>query len=257
VSPNVPTLEPWETDDWQWFHDGRAVTSDADWLSCPNPGALLDYVNQTNRVGRRKCFLAGAACVRRIWNLLVPESRAAVVAAERFADGLLSREELPTALWWAEEATQPVWPEGDARWAAWYAAARLTCDPRGNHGNAEHTMYAPDDTSRAVAALAGAAEGSDAWHQARQAENRIQADLYRCVMGNPFRPVAVAPAWRSEAAVALASAIYADRAFDRMPIMADALEEAGCDHADVLAHCRGPGPHARGCWVVDLVLGKE
>jgi len=55
----------------------------------------------------------------------------------------------------------------------------------------------------------------------------------------------------------LASAIYGERAFDRMPILADAFEEAGCDHADVLTHCRGPGPHVRGCWEVDLMLGKE
>ena len=72
-----------------------------------------------------------------------------------------------------------------------------------------------------------------------------------------FRTVAFDPRWRSETAVALAAGIYEDRAFDRLPILADALEEAGCDHADVLAHCRGPGPHARGCWVVDLVLNKS
>jgi hypothetical protein len=77
------------------------------------------------------------------------------------------------------------------------------------------------------------------------------------ILGIPFRPVAFTPNWRSETAVALATGIYEDRAFDRLPILADALEEAGCDHADVLAHCRGPGPHARGCWVVDGVLGKS
>jgi hypothetical protein len=55
----------------------------------------------------------------------------------------------------------------------------------------------------------------------------------------------------------LASHIYDSRAFDRLPILADALEEAGCKDAEILAHCRGPGPHVRGCWVVDLVLGKE
>ncbi len=65
------------------------------------------------------------------------------------------------------------------------------------------------------------------------------------------------PAWRSETVVALASGIYAERAFDRLPILADALEEAGCNHPDVLAHCRGSGPHARGCWVVDLVLNRS
>ena len=82
-------------------------------------------------------------------------------------------------------------------------------------------------------------------------------DDLRDIFGNPFRPVAFADSWRSETAVALASGVYAERAFDRMPILADALEEAGCDHADVLSHCRGPGPHVRGCWVVDGVLGKS
>ncbi|MFO0797467.1 MAG: hypothetical protein U0804_08310 [Gemmataceae bacterium] len=78
----------------------------------------------------------------------------------------------------------------------------------------------------------------------------------RDILGNPFRPVALDPAWRTEAVVGLATGIYADRAFDRLPVLADALEDAGCADADVLGHCRGPGPHARGCWVVDLLLGK-
>ena len=84
----------------------------------------------------------------------------------------------------------------------------------------------------------------------------LNPHLLRDIFGNPFRPVAFDPTGRSETAVALAAGIYAERAFDRPPILADALEEAGCDDPDVLAHCRGPGPHARGCWVVDLVLGK-
>ncbi len=79
----------------------------------------------------------------------------------------------------------------------------------------------------------------------------------RDVFGNPFRPVVADPAWLTPTTVAIATAIYADRAFDRMPILADALEEAGCVNADVLLHCRGGGPHVRGCWVVDLLLGKE
>jgi hypothetical protein len=64
------------------------------------------------------------------------------------------------------------------------------------------------------------------------------------------------PAWRTPAVLQLAQALYDDRAFDQLPILADALEEAGCTSRDVLDHCRGPGPHVRGCWVVDLVLGK-
>ncbi|WP_246173617.1 hypothetical protein [Limnoglobus roseus] len=84
-----------------------------------------------------------------------------------------------------------------------------------------------------------------------------QAWLLRDIFGNPFRPVACDPAWRTSTAVGLAEVIYDDRAFDRLPILADALQDAGCEDADILAHCRGDGPHVRGCWVVDLVLGKE
>jgi hypothetical protein len=82
-------------------------------------------------------------------------------------------------------------------------------------------------------------------------------ELLRDIYGNPFRSVSFNPTWRTPTAIANATAIYAQHAFDRMPILADALEYAGCDNADVLLHCRGDGPHARGCWVVDLVLGKD
>jgi hypothetical protein len=78
----------------------------------------------------------------------------------------------------------------------------------------------------------------------------------RDTFGNPFRPVTLDPAWLTSTVLQLATGIYADRAFDRLPILADALQDAGCESADILAHCRGPGPHVRGCWVVDRVLGK-
>ena len=91
-------------------------------------------------------------------------------------------------------------------------------------------------------------------------ERAAQADLLRCIVGNPFRPVAVNPdwlAWSDGTVVKLAQGIYDDRAFDRLPVLADALEGAGCTNADILAHCRQPGEHVRGCWAVDLILGKE
>jgi hypothetical protein len=77
------------------------------------------------------------------------------------------------------------------------------------------------------------------------------------IFGNPIRPVELDPSWRTWTAVRLARTMYESRDFAAMPILADALEEAGCDNPDVLAHCRGPEPHVRGCWVVDLVLGKS
>jgi hypothetical protein len=87
--------------------------------------------------------------------------------------------------------------------------------------------------------------------------SRAQPRLLRCVIGNPFRPTTLDSSWLTSTVLTLAEGVYTERAFDRLPILADALQDAGCDDADVLGHCRGPGPHARGCWVVDLVLGRQ
>ncbi|WP_437765758.1 hypothetical protein WMF27_28180 [Sorangium sp. So ce281] len=76
-------------------------------------------------------------------------------------------------------------------------------------------------------------------------------------LGNPFRAVAFDPDWRTSTAVELAGQMYESRVFGPMPLLADALLEAGCEDADVLGHCRGDGPHVRGCWVIDSLLGKE
>jgi hypothetical protein len=73
----------------------------------------------------------------------------------------------------------------------------------------------------------------------------------------PVPPVAIDPSWLTSTVVALAGGIYDERAFDRLPILADALQDAGCEHPDILAHCHSDGPHVRGCWVVDLILGKQ
>jgi hypothetical protein len=85
----------------------------------------------------------------------------------------------------------------------------------------------------------------------------LQADLLRDIFGNPFRPVAADPGWRTSTVVALAGQMYESRDFSPMPILGDALQDAGCENPDVLDHCRGDGPHVRGCWVVDLILGKS
>ena len=97
-----------------------------------------------------------------------------------------------------------------------------------------------------------------------QLAGNLQLDLYRrnlpslrCIVGNPYRPVRLDSDWLTSTVVDLARGIYDERAFDRMPILADALQEAGCENTDILDHCRGTGPHVRGCWVVDLVLGKQ
>lgn len=78
----------------------------------------------------------------------------------------------------------------------------------------------------------------------------------RCIFGNPFRPTALEPSWLSATVLDLARTIYDERLWERMPILGDALMDAGCDNAEVTAHCQGLGPHARGCWLVDGILGK-
>ena len=88
-------------------------------------------------------------------------------------------------------------------------------------------------------------------------EQYEQARLIRDIFGNPFRPVTLNPSWLTSTVVALTNGIYEERAYDRMPILADALQDAGCDNEDVLSHCRESGKHWRGCWCVDLILNKK
>jgi hypothetical protein len=94
------------------------------------------------------------------------------------------------------------------------------------------------------------------WQEAHQQARTEQATLLRDLVNYPFRPVTFDTAWRTDTAIALAKQMYESRDFGAMPILADALQDAGCDSEDILNHCRGDGPHVRGCWVVDLVLGK-
>lgn len=85
----------------------------------------------------------------------------------------------------------------------------------------------------------------------------VHASFLRDIFGNPFHSVTFDPAWRTPNVTAVAQTIYDERRFTDMPILADALEEAGCTNEDILSHCRNGKEHARGCWVVDLLLGKK
>jgi hypothetical protein len=103
---------------------------------------------------------------------------------------------------------------------------------------------------------AGDEEGALAHLENKKEMFREGYRVAKDVLGNPFHPASFNPSWRTRTTVNLAQAIYDERAFDRMPILGDALEEAGCTDAEILNHCRQPGEHVKGCWVVDSVLGK-
>jgi hypothetical protein len=121
---------------------------------------------------------------------------------------------------------------------------------------AARAVLAVDLHTFGTSEMVAVAVGRQTWGY-RQ-ERRAHADLLRDVFGNPFRPVAFNSEWRTDAAVAIAKGMYESRDFGAMPILADALQDAGCDNDDILNHCRdASGIHVRGCWVVDLVLGKE
>jgi hypothetical protein len=193
----------------------------------------------------RKLRLFGCACCRRVWEFFTdPVCREAVEAAERFADGEIEKAELETA----RKATKRAVVKRNPRHPTpHHCAARAATMV---------TLQSLGDSGRSAAAFA-AGVAHDAKLRNHLDEIRLQLPIFRDIFGNPFRPIAFDPRWRSESAVALARTAYDTRNFTLLPILADALEEAGCDHPEVLNHCRDPnGVHVRGCWVLDGVLGK-
>jgi hypothetical protein len=225
--------------------------TEEEWLTYATGERL---VNQTWVHGReRKLRLFGVACGRRCWPLLEDRDRRSVEVVERFVEGLCSAAVLAAA---HERATSDVVrsvtvprPKTDScrrdmRDAA-RAAVEMIC-----HGPTWEA--APISERQAVAV------------PLRDAEKLAHADLLRCIFGNPFRPVVADPAWQSAPLLGLAQAAYDERHLpvgeldpERLAVLSDALEDAGCTEAAILGHLRAPGPHVRGCWVIDLLLGKE
>jgi hypothetical protein len=255
--------------------------NEANWQTSNNPDRMQKYLR--SKFSRRKERLFSVACCRRIWHLIPDErSRLAVELAEQYADGQLTEEEFALVQRLAEKAAD------EAQSKKWYAEADANfvatpdyCKARANRNAAE---------AAACACLGRHSDGrnSDYWAAAaieqttlaevlcifqtrrewmfevdkalRLARARQAAILREIFGGRPFRRLFVDPVWMSwndSTVPNLSQRIYNDRAFNLMPILADALEAAGCRDAAILDHCRQPGEHVRGCWVLDLLLGKE
>jgi hypothetical protein len=221
--------------------------TDAQWLACSDPRPLLAEVS--GRISPRKVRLLICACCRRVWDLLLDERcRRAVEVAERYADGRADDATLEVARRGADATYQRGRGQGGplafrhcgaAHLALQATARRVRFDPRENEF------------------LRGAKERKE------KAERKARSDLVRDLLGNPFRPAAVDPAWQTPTVTALARAAYDERSLPegtldphRLAVLADALEEAGCTDPEVLGHLRSPGPHFRGCWSLDLALGR-
>ena len=222
---------------------------EAEWLACADPDRMLKHLGK--KYSGRKLRLFAVACCRRVWERLDPLERKAVEVAERYADGLSSREELDAAGEAASSGTAEMVgldkEHNPAVWVTSWSAQKAATDS---------SAYA---AGWAVRGIVGHRTTKSAWEVAFAGERERQCDFLRDIVGNPFRPVVIPPAvlaWSGGTVVKLAQAIYDDRRFGELPVLADALEDAGCTDAAILVHCRGPGEHVRGCWVVDLLLGR-
>jgi hypothetical protein len=228
----------------------EADMTEGEWLKSADPKAMLAVLRDSGKLSARKARLFAVACCRRIWHLLPDRrSRDAVEVLERLADDGVPREEVQHVLLGAWNAYFEVERnDGDDLAEARWLAAR----------GVYHALKAAPVTTALYAHHS--AKLAVAYGAARRAEEGQQGGLLRDIFGPlPFREVHLDPLWlvRNDGVVKrLAEGVYNERAFERMPVLADALEEAGCESEEVLAHLRSPGPHAKGCWVVDLILGK-
>jgi hypothetical protein len=230
--------------------------TEAEWLVCTDPTPMLDFLQGKGTV--RKWRLCGVASCRRIWHFLPDEeSRKAVESTELYADEAITNRQMAIVQsqvmgWRERHHFNPTIV--NQRAAVVGQLAKLLARPTMRTKTVRAEMRQVIGAAFRMQAL----ETPPEQRRRYMAERRVeQAALLRDIFGNPFRPVTLNPAWRTSNVTALAQSIYDEKAFDRLPILADALEDSGCDNQDVLNHCRQPGEHVRGCWVVDLVLGKE
>jgi hypothetical protein len=220
--------------------------TETEWLACTDPTLMLEFLR--GKVSERKLRLFAAAAFRRLVGLLPdPRQRRGIEALEQLAEGTVTQ----SARRGVTAEVRHAIPRDD-----WVAGTLPTDDPH----YVALMLYREFCSSRvaihAVQATAGLADSAGEQHE--------QVRLMGCIFGNPFRHVTVSRGWQTPQVVALAQAAYDNRILPagtldtaRLAVLADALEEAGCTDADILSHCRSAGPHVRGCWVIDLLLGKQ
>ena len=209
------------------------------WLNATEPRLMLEFLRLSGRASERKLRLFAVACCRLVWPLLADQgSWAAVEAAERYADGQATLAEMTAAAA-----------------GAWVDAARAV-----GYSDAEEAVRTAS-TCGCLLAMQAAARLTGDWATPHATECGKQADALRDIIGNPCQPLPEIDSawllWDSGSVRRLAETIYETGRFEDLPVLADALEDAGCTAAELLGHLRGSGLHLRGCWPVDLLLGKE
>lgn len=222
--------------------------TESEWLTSTDLMPMVEFLG--DRLDARKLRLLACASARRVWRLLDDDqSKVAVEVAERFADGLASPADLALA-----------YRAADATWASIpdYAGSRRAMR-RSEEGRAAAKKAAWLARNAANPDLS---RGHLRFSSGRTARTNVaHADILRDLFGPlPFRPVEVVPAWlawNAGAVPGLAGTIDEEGTFDLMPVLGDALEDAGCEDAMILDHLRGEGRHVRGCWALDLILARR
>jgi hypothetical protein len=202
--------------------------TETEWLACTDPAPMLWFLR--DKASDRKLRLAACAYCRSVWRFMGKASRKAVLLGEQMADEPVDESYREAVVRAAIEAVCRFEEAGGDFFMAADMAYRLPC----NDG-----WYAAE------------------WTIGNRSHLASGVPIVRDIFGNPFRPVIIEPGWLTTNVINLTCTIYDDRAFNYLPILADALEEAGCTDADILKHCRQPGEHVRGCWVTDVMSGKE
>jgi hypothetical protein len=217
--------------------------TEAEWLACDDHSAMLAFLGTKGAHGFRKYRLLLVAYCRTFLPALLKDERTRLVVdvAEAYSEGAASKAELERAKQAALKAVKGR-PQLDS------AVRSVT------HGLVKRqAVEFPDFCLRPWRATSS--------NYPTRAQRRQLGRLIRDMFGNPFHPLLPLPAavlaWNDGTVRRIAEGIYEERAFDRLPILADALLDAGCDGEALIQHCRGDGPHVRGCWAVDLILGKE
>lgn len=244
------------------------------WLECTEPKKMLEFL-QSLKTSERKLRLFTCACCRRIW-LFLPDSlsRKKVDFGEQYADGYVSdKQRLSISKKHCKLAMlTPTQMYADSA-ASWVIASPLTCVQADHCAvNAQNTIWSNDLTTGQVEINQVDVNVEEhGWPEAisigvaplSQTEKEYQSNCLRDLIGNPFRSITINPAWLTPTVRALAQSAYDERNLPsgtldntRLAILADCLEDSGCENPDILNHLRQPGTHVRGCWVVDLLLGK-
>jgi hypothetical protein len=220
--------------------------TEGEWLDATSPRTVMEGVRRYGRlragVGERKARLAACQVLRLVIPQLGnPSWVEPIEAAERYTDKRAELAEIDAAIDDADEVDL-------TRTLSAREALRLLSRP--------DPYIAANDAPWIAGLFLGLRPGASVPLAANPQLQAAMVAIFRDIFGNPFRPVEFDPEWHTSTTVALARGMYESREFGAMPILADALQDAGCDNEEILGHCQGPGPHVRGCWVVDLVLGK-